>query len=196
MEPERMEVLRLVQEGKISASEAERLLAAMEEVDGQETSVIVAEAQEAPGHAATEELPVRRRPYWLYVTAFGLGWSLIGASLTIWLQNTLWLILVIPFLLIGLLITAIGIWSRDSAWLSVQITDLKTGRSKVGLSFPVPLTLAAWSVRMARPFVPQFRDTAVDEVILALREGTMKEGALLVDVIDDEDGEHVQVRIG
>jgi hypothetical protein len=49
---------------------------------------------------------------------------------------------------------------------------------------------------VARPFVPQFRDTAIDELILAMREGTTGDEILLVDVVDDEDGERVQVRLG
>ena len=70
------------------------------------------------------------------------------------------------------------------------------GGRRVALSLPVPLTLAAWVLRLAQPYVPQLRDTAADEVIMALRDSANQGQPLCVDVHDDEKGEHVQVYIG
>lgn len=197
MESERREVLRLVQEGKVSAEEAARLLDAMsdDEAPADSAPVDVIAATPEPQIVTKELAPVARPPYWAYIALFGLGWTLLGASLTLRANGTWWLVLAIPFLLIGLAILTFGIASRGSTWLSVKISDSE-GRHKMALSFPVPLTLAAWGVGIARPFVPQLRDTAVDELILSLREGHSKGEVLLVDVVDDEDGERVQVRFG
>ena len=60
---------------------------------------------------------------------------------------------------------------------------------------PLPLRPAAWLVRLARPFVPQFRETAVDELILSLAEMDNEEGLLVVDV-DEGEGERVQIYFG
>ena len=195
MESERMRVLRMVQEGKITAEDATKLLAVLGGPPDTEPEVIAAsDIQDVPG--VDVFAPAKRPPYWIYITLFGLGWTLAGVALTLSLKGTLWLILAIPFLLIGLLVTIFGIASQGATWLSVRVTDAHTGHRKVSIDFPVPLTLAAWGVRMARPFVPELRDTAVDEMILALREGGAKREVLLVDAVDDEDGERVQVRIG
>jgi len=196
MEPEQKEVLRLVQEGKISAEEAHKLLSAMETTAEDEDEALTVEV--APGvPPPTEPRPRTKRPYhWAYVALFGAGWTLLGVALTLWLKDTFWLILVVPFLLLGILVTLLGVWSRDAPWFSLRITNSKTGRRKMGFDFPLPLGLAAWGVRMVRPFVPQFRDTAIDELILAMREGTTGDEILLVDVVDDEDGERVQVHLG
>jgi hypothetical protein len=61
---------------------------------------------------------------------------------------------------------------------------------------PLPLGLAAAAVRLARPFVPQLRDTAVDEAMLALRDGLEGSEDITIDVQDDDQGESVQIDFG
>lgn len=194
MEPEHKEILRLVQEGKITAEEATRLLDAME--GEQPAEVLPVEDAVAPEPEPQAGGQPRRAgsPYWIFLLLFGLGWTLVGAALTLWALGTGWLVLTVPFLLIGLAILSLGAASRDAAWLSVRITDSE-GHRKFALAFPLPLPVVAWGVRVAHPFVPQLRDTAVDELILSLQASGATGDLLLVDVIDDESGERVQVRV-
>jgi hypothetical protein len=70
------------------------------------------------------------------------------------------------------------------------------GKRKVAFSFPLPLSLTALAVRMAQPFVPQLRDTGVDDLIIALRESSSRGEPLFIDVQDDQDGERVELYIG
>jgi hypothetical protein len=47
--------------------------------------------------------------------------------------------------------------------------------------------------------VPQLEETGVDETILALRDGLGDKAddlPVYIDVLDDDDGEHVQIYIG
>lgn len=196
MEPERREILRLVQEGKINAEEAARLLDAMGagEDDTDERPLPDDTVVMEPSPQTPERPGKRRSPYWLFVFLFGLGWTLAGAALTLWTLGTWWLVLTVPFLLVGLAVLSLGAASRDASWLSVRITD-PDGRRKFALDFPLPMPILAWGVRIARPFVPQFRDSAVDELILSLEESGGPGELLLVDVIDDESGERVQVKV-
>jgi hypothetical protein len=62
----------------------------------------------------------------------------------------------------------------------------------------LPLTLAAWIIRLARRYVPQLRDTAIDEMILALRETSDidEDNPIYIDVQDDKDGEQVLIYFG
>jgi hypothetical protein len=60
----------------------------------------------------------------------------------------------------------------------------------------LPLGLTAAAVRVARPYVPQLRDTAVDEAILGLREGLSGGEDIVIDVRDDEQGESVTIDFG
>lgn len=196
MESEHKEVLRLVQEGKITAEEAARLWDAMSgEGDRAEESLPPEEGR--PAEPAPRPPESRRKagsPYWIFVLLFGLGWTLAGAALTLWALGTGWLLLTVPFLLAGLAVLSLGAASRDASWISIRITD-SDERRKFALDFPLPLPVLAWGVQIARPFVPQLRDTAVDELILALQESGVPGELLLVDVIDDESGERVQVRV-
>ena len=63
-------------------------------------------------------------------------------------------------------------------------------------SFPLPLTLAAWALRIAQPFVPRLADTGVDDLLIALRDGELGDEPIAIDVQDDDRGEHVQVYFG
>jgi len=57
--------------------------------------------------------------------------------------------------------------------------------------------LKTWVIKIARPFVPQLKDTSVDEVIMGLGDTLDKDGQpIYVNVDDDETGEHVQIYIG
>jgi hypothetical protein len=97
-------------------------------------------------------------------------------------------------MLLGLLIMLLAWWSRSARWLHLRISE--EGRRRIALSFPHPLSLAAWVLRLAQPFVPQLTETGVDDLPIALRDADIDDEALFIDVQDEEDGEHVQVYIG
>jgi hypothetical protein len=87
--------------------------------------------------------------------------------------------------------------SRASRWIHIRVNSEGAHRSRrIAISFPLPIRLAAWALRVAGPFIPKLRDTGVDELILALEETTSPENPLFVDVHEGEGGERVQVYIG
>jgi hypothetical protein len=73
--------------------------------------------------------------------------------------------------------------------LRVRVTDLRSGRSKVSVS--IPFKLASWGLRAGARFNPTIEGIDLTELSRLVDQGGAK--GLLVDVIDDEDGEHVQV---
>jgi len=95
-------------------------------------------------------------------------------------------------MILGLVVALLALWSRNARWLHLRIKE--EGKHKMALSFPLPLTLTAWIVRIIRPYVPQLKETGVDEMILALRD-TNQEEPFFMDVQDEEDGEQVQIYI-
>ena len=72
-------------------------------------------------------------------------------------------------------------------WLRVRVTDLATGKSKATVNLPMGLVDAGLNI--ASQYAP---DVAFDELIEAIDAGA--EGKI-IDVIDDEDGEHVEIFI-
>ena len=103
-----------------------------------------------------------------------------------------WLACTIPLMVFGGLLAALAWWSSQARWLHLRVRD--EGK-QIKISLPLPLRPAAWLVRLARPWVPQFQETAVDELILSLDELDNDEGILVVQV-DEGEGEQVQVYFG
>lgn len=195
MDEDRLQILRMVEAGRIGADEAAQLLASLHRAESEET-------EDSPAAGPVAEpfpLPGKRwARFWIYPMLVG-GTVLILGSLLMGLVYIagaagIWLICGWPMLLLGLLVVVLSLWSRSTTWLHLRISE--SGERKIALSFPLPLTLAAWVLRLAQPYVPQLRDTGVDEVIIALRDSASQGQPLFVDVKDDEKGEHVQVYIG
>ncbi len=72
-------------------------------------------------------------------------------------------------------------------WLRVRVTDMVTGKSKATVNLPLGLVDAGLNI--ASQYAP---DIAFDELIEAINAGA--EGKI-IDVIDEEDGEHVEIYI-
>jgi hypothetical protein len=73
-------------------------------------------------------------------------------------------------------------------WFRVRVTDTITGKSKASIS--IPMGLMEWGLRIGAQFAPEVSNINLDELGQALRSGV--EGKI-IDVIDDEDGEHVEI---
>jgi hypothetical protein len=115
---------------------------------------------------------------WLYASEAAKGWLVCG-----WLP-----------VLLGVAVVLLALWTRRTTWMHLRISE--EGKRKLAFSFPLPLGLAAWAVRIAQPFVPQLQQTGVDDLILALRASASRGEPIAIDVQDDERGERVEVYIG
>jgi hypothetical protein len=75
-------------------------------------------------------------------------------------------------------------------WLNVRVTDAATQRNKV--SVRIPLSLARVGLRMGAKFAPEIAKVGWDDV---LSELSATDVGTLVEVQDEEDGEHVKIYI-
>lgn len=76
-------------------------------------------------------------------------------------------------------------------WFRVRVTDLKTGKSKANVK--IPAGLADFGMKMAAKFAPvDLEGLDMNQLIAAMKSGG--EGKL-VDVEDEEKGEHVEIFI-
>jgi hypothetical protein len=73
-------------------------------------------------------------------------------------------------------------------WLRVRVTDVNTGRSKATVQ--IPLTLMDAGMKIGAHFAPEIDGVRMDQLMEALRSGMTGK---IIDVIDDEDGEHVEI---
>lgn len=76
------------------------------------------------------------------------------------------------------------------SWLRVRVRDLASGRNKVSVN--IPLRLMRVGLQLGSSFAPELRNVDWETLSTSLAEG---EGGLLVEVHDEEDGEHVRIFI-
>lgn len=75
-------------------------------------------------------------------------------------------------------------------WFRVVVTDTNTGKTRVNVRLPVSLVNAG--MKMGARFSPQVDGLDRNQLMDFLKSGTTGK---VVDVVDDEDGEHVEVYI-
>jgi hypothetical protein len=81
--------------------------------------------------------------------------------------------------------------ATSGRWFRVRVTDLKTGRRKVNVN--IPLGLVDVGLKMGAKFAPAgLEGLDVNQILTAMKSGTQGK---VVDVEDEEDGEHVEVFI-
>ena len=75
-------------------------------------------------------------------------------------------------------------------WLRIRVTDVRTGRSKA--SVQIPLALVDAGMKIGAHFAPEVQGVDMTNVMEAVRSGMTGK---IIDVTDDEDGEHVEIYV-
>jgi len=183
----------MLESGQIDAEEAATLLAALDEPSAQGPVEVA-----APALAPEEHQMNLWARFWIYPMLAGGAVLILGALVIglVYASDVAWGWSICGWLplLLGLGIVLLAIWTRRATWMHLRISE--EGRQKIAFSFPLPLGLAAWAVRILQPFVPQLQETGVDDLIIALRDSAGQGEPLFIDVQDEEDGERVQIYIG
>lgn len=199
MDAEQTKVLQLVQNGTITAAEAERLLRAMgDDPEPLPEAPATSEPAAAGPGGRRRGMPSWWERTWLYVFALALTLGGVGLGFTILIAQGEtrpgWLACTLPLLGFGGLLAGLTWWSREARWLHINVRE---PGEHVHLSLPVPLRPAAWALRLARPWVRQLRETAIDEALLGLADADIDgQDILVVEVDDAEEGEQVEIRLG
>ncbi len=76
-------------------------------------------------------------------------------------------------------------------WLRVRVTDMNSGKSKVNVNLPISLLQAGMSI------AGHFADNVDSEAIMSAITDAIDENMTgkIIDVVDGEDGEHVEIFI-
>lgn len=213
---ERRKILQMIREGRITAEEGARLFKLLEggpedeealqasgemrvvsrsDAEGDQESVYKTHADEP------EEVRGRHwQRWWLIPMWIGTGITVLGAGLMYWaMQATgtgFWFACAwVPFLL-GMGVMLLAWSSRSARWLHLRVHEKQGGRTtRIALSFPIPLRLAAWFLRTFGKWIPHLEQTGIDEIITALEEDTSPHAPVYVQV-DEGEGERVQIYIG
>lgn len=81
-----------------------------------------------------------------------------------------------------------GMTASGARWLRVRVTDVNSGRSKATVQ--IPLSLLEAGMKIGAHFAPEIDGVNMDQLMEALRAGVTGK---IIDVTDDEDGEHVEI---
>ncbi|MFU8773887.1 MAG: SHOCT-like domain-containing protein [Anaerolineales bacterium] len=223
---ERLQILEMIDSGVISAQEGARLLGILEgQVDNSVgddeaspsihlTESSMQEPGDRPGTSAGSVIDEPSSNYknfdahidkwkrwWMIPLWVGVGITIFGALLMFWAYQAsgfsfwfgcAWLPLMIG---IGAIILA---WStRTARWLHLRVQQKPGERPQsIAISFPLPLRLTAWFLRIFRNKIPKIGNSGVDELILAIGESTDSDNPFYIEVDEGDEGERVQIYIG
>ena len=183
---ERMKILKMIEEGKISADEGSKLLAAL---SGPRKGVPTPPRPPSVGNSTPRWLRIR-------VTDTRTGRSKasvqMGAGLNFW-----FFCLTLP-LLFGVLLIALGAGGRASRWIYVNVDRSHQNEwpRKITLALPIPLGLVSWFLKNFGSRIDGLKKTTVDDVLMAISMTKSVTEPLIVHVNDDNSGDRVQVFIG
>ncbi|HEY64789.1 MAG TPA: hypothetical protein G4O02_09480 [Caldilineae bacterium] len=85
---------------------------------------------------------------------------------------------------------SMGVSGGSARWLRVRVTDIATGRQKVSVN--IPLGLVNVGLKIGARFAPDLEGVNLEEIVEAIRSGI---SGKIIDVIDEEDKEHVEIFI-
>lgn len=139
---ERLRILRMVEEGKINATEAANMLSELN----------------SPKSKTVENAPVTDEP-------------------------------ILPKTVSSPTLPSGDAQTPDGPrWFRVRVTDLVSGRAKVTVNLPVGLV--NWGMKIGARYAPEVGDIDFNELSQILKSGA---DGKLIDVMDEEDGEHVEI---
>ena len=192
---ERLEILEMIQQGKISSEEGLKLIEALGEnweAEDQEylqakEEMLYPPLQDDSGDSApeiTSEEMEKWRKWWVIPFWIGVGITVLGGALMYWGWSARgiglgFIAAWIPFL-IGLGIMALGWNSRTGPWIHIRIH---------------PVRFFAWSIKTFSRWVPDMPE-GVEGVLMALGDYSPGDSPLSINVDDEEDGDKVNIYIG
>lgn len=197
-------ILQMLENGSITAEEAEKLLAAL----NAESNVVESEAQQVITPDLAEETTYNPQPalsrfrhYWRIPFIVALGSLILSfVGLTLMYQSSsqvalLGFICVWSIFIVALITTTFFLFVRNAPWLHLRVKE-KEGR-RIAISLPLPMRLGQWGINIAKRFVPTGQRANLEMASNFMRElsENPNQEPFVVD-IDDEDGDQVQIFIG
>ena len=205
---EQKQILKMVEDGRISADEALRLIRTLESSnEGDEalaTPSPVFNTGPGPkknGSHEFEEIAFRARRLWQIVVWIGVSVVVLSAywlySLILASNYGFWFYCAILPLLFGVLLLTLFTGSRNSRWLYVNVEQAQNEwPHNITFGFPLPLGLAGWFLRNFGYSIEGLNHAAAGEILDFLSKGFSTKEPLIVNVNEGAGDERVQVYIG
>ncbi len=206
---EKKQILKLVEDGKISAEEALKLMRAVESSSAENDSTAlpvpafedIEPGLEMPGSKEFEEISHKARNLWQIVLWIGISVVVLSAYWLYTLVNTsnygFWFYFAMLPLLLGVLLLALFTGIRTSHWIFVNVEQPQNEwPHNITFGLPLPLGLASWFLRNFGYTIEGLNQAVVDDILKFLSDGFSTKEPLIVNVDEGSGGERVQVYIG
>ena len=202
---EEKQILKMVEDGKISAEEAMTLIKALEETSAEDkVEVIETETDTGKERSASmdfEEVKARAKKFAMIPLWIGVAFTVLSAYWMYALVSNanygFWFFCAWIPLLLGLLLIALSAGGMNARWLYINVDQREDEWPRhFTMGLPIPLGIIAWILRTFGTFIPGMGRTNVDEILIALSTMDDLEEPLIVNVDEGERGEQVQVYIG
>jgi hypothetical protein len=153
---EQKQILKMVEEGKITANEAMRLMKAIEDSPAQDKiEVIETGINTNPGQNIDQRLTWisdKVKNFWMIPFWIGVGITFLGGMSMFYAIKAsgfgFWFYFAwLPFLL-GVVITALSTSSRTARWMVICV-ERERGERQHRFFFGLPLSLAGWVLRIS-----------------------------------------------
>lgn len=207
---ERKKILQMVEEGKISAEDAAKLMRALDEdaegeTDEAEIEVIESRADSSYERAAAPEfdaIKARARRFSLIPLWTGVFVTVLSAWIIYSIQQNagvnFWFYCMTLPLMLGVLLIALGAGGRTSRWIYVDVDrrDAKPGDGPkhITLGFPIPFGFVAWFFDTFGHNINGMSKGKVEGIVQMMHATKNSNEPLMINV--DDDDAHVQVYIG
>jgi len=179
-----------------------------DEVDSESTEekIPFTEDEEVYSHTAPEGMPEgleKWRRWWMIPLYIAIGITVLGGVFMLWAFQSsgmgFWFLCSSVFFAFGVIVLVLAAQSRNARWLHLRVKQKPGERPKnIAISFPLPMRLASWMIRVFGRFMPDMGGTSPDNILSALNavdETVSMENPIHIEV-DDENGEHVEIYIG
>lgn len=215
---ERKKILQMVEEGKVSAGDAAKLMLALDaDADPAEAEIEVIQTGTSQGRRPEpvegfestaapefEEIKSRARRFSLIPLWVGIFVTVISAWVIYGIQQnggaSFWLYCMVLPLLVGVLLITLGAGGRSARWIYVDVdrpnAKKEDGPRRITLGFPLPLGIIDWIFRTFGNYFQGPSKGRMEGIIQLMNVPRDSNEPFILNVDDSDDGEHVRIFIG
>ena len=207
---ERRKILQMVEEGKVSASDAAKLMLALDaDAHPPEAEIEIIQTGTSQGFESTgapefEEIKSRARRFSLIPLWIGVFITVISAWVIYGIQQNgganFWFYCMVLPLLVGVLLITLGAGGRSARWIYVDVDRPNAkkgdGPRHITLGFPLPLGIIDWIFRTFGNYFQGLSRGRVEGIIQLMNATRNSNEPFILNVDDSDDGEHVRIFIG
>ena len=207
---ERRKILQMVEEGKVSAGDAAKLMLALDaDADPAEEEMEVIQTVASQGFKSTEapefeEIKSRARRFSLITLWIGIfvtvlsAWAIYGIQ-----QNAganFWFYCMMLPLLAGVLLITLGAGGRSARWIYLDVdrpyAKRGDGPRHITFGLPLPLGIIDWFLRTFGNYFQGLSRSRVEGMIHLMNATRSSSEPFILNIDDSDDGEHVRIFIG